>query len=227
MVMKEEKKLYIAEKQKYIPEYGYCSPIKTVKKCILPAFADEQIHRIGLFRNEYIDDGDFKGYTTLKKCVNCGHTFGSGNLAVGGKIFRIKEAYYDNVKYNLGPIGEVELLKGKLFYGDEYIGLIKIDQTLDVDYYIENMNHKIIKDILSKLEVRPYDEPSHAVCRYIEKVAMVVYRTFEYKKNTSLDYDRFEECQTCLCSSCENRIDCSKCDTCDYGDSESEHKECL
>jgi hypothetical protein len=68
-------------KQKYYPHFGYTAPRRTKKACENPAFADENLHRIGIFAIEFHGDGA-SGYVCIRKCVNCGRIF---NYAKGVK----------------------------------------------------------------------------------------------------------------------------------------------
>jgi hypothetical protein len=61
-------------KQKYFPDFGYSSPHRTKQECANPAFADSHLHRIGIFAEEYLEDG-LPGYSCIHKCVNCGKVF--------------------------------------------------------------------------------------------------------------------------------------------------------
>lgn len=61
-------------KQKYYPEFGYVAPKKTKKECEVPAFADKNLHRVGIFAGKYLEDG-LPGYICIYKCVNCGKVF--------------------------------------------------------------------------------------------------------------------------------------------------------
>lgn len=61
-------------KQIHFPDKGYDAPKRTASKCANPAFADENLHRVGIFLGDYDDDG-LPGYHLGKKCVNCGLQF--------------------------------------------------------------------------------------------------------------------------------------------------------
>jgi len=60
--------------QKYQPDFGYSSPVKTKKECINPAFFDHNLHRVGWFATRFDGDG-LPGYIIEKRCVNCGKSF--------------------------------------------------------------------------------------------------------------------------------------------------------
>lgn len=58
-----------------IPEFGYDSPRKTWDKCKNPQLADEYCHLIGLFAEDYLEEGN-PGYSIIRVCVGCGKNFG-------------------------------------------------------------------------------------------------------------------------------------------------------
>lgn len=60
--------------QKYQPDFGFASPIKTKKVCSNPAFFDQNLHRVGWFATKFDGDG-LPGYIIEKRCVNCGKNF--------------------------------------------------------------------------------------------------------------------------------------------------------
>jgi hypothetical protein len=58
--------------QKYFPNLGYDAPKKTRKPCPLPAFADPNLHRVGMFLISEIIDNGLPGWNAEQRCVNCG-----------------------------------------------------------------------------------------------------------------------------------------------------------
>lgn len=59
------------------PDYGYSPPVKIpgVSECENPCFKDPGLHRIGIFKDRYHDDG-LAGWSCVKKCVGCGRVVG-------------------------------------------------------------------------------------------------------------------------------------------------------
>jgi len=79
--------------QKYYPEFGYSSPIRTDERCEQPTFADPHYHRVGIFALSYHKEGQ-KGYICEYRCVNCGRVLinksAKGSFFIASK--KLKEA---------------------------------------------------------------------------------------------------------------------------------------
>lgn len=81
-------------KQKYYPHFGFDTPRRTKKECESPAFADKNLHRIGIFAIEFHSNG-LNGYSCIYKCVNCGRKF---NFRRGMKVFFIPSVKRTDIK---------------------------------------------------------------------------------------------------------------------------------
>ena len=74
--------------QRYYPQFGYDAPRKTKGECTNPAFADRNLHRIGVFADNYLDDG-LTGYSCIYKCVNCGKVFRKKTFKPSRKLVEV------------------------------------------------------------------------------------------------------------------------------------------
>ena len=63
------------------PDFGYTEPVRTKTPCTDPAFADNHLHRVGIFKVEHWgakgdrDENGLPGWTTQKICMQCGRKF--------------------------------------------------------------------------------------------------------------------------------------------------------
>jgi len=48
----------------------------------------------------------------------------------------------------------------------------------------------------------------------------------KYEHKDALSFMEYDECLNCRCSSCENRIECCHCYTCEDGSNQSDREEC-